>query len=349
MNADFHSRQSPRFSRRWWVDSTKTFLWVAVVTLLVWIYADLYFTDSRDISAVLRIRCNQENLVLTSPQNVPLTIRVKGNRYAIDSFVDRLGRSSGLSVYEAGRLGKGTHVKNVTDILDNMSDFRGSGLQIILAQPEDVEIKIDELRSISVPVKLSSSGGDLAGTPSLVPDHITVRAPAGALKDLDPAKLVIYTQNLDLRNEPTDKDITRQLSLEQPDNIPGAQLSDKAVAVTFRLQKEAPARKDFTVNIQVQSPRSWEEDDTWSRYKLEIKNPLEWTNRPVTVVGPRSELDKLRPQDLNAFILLKEDDKSKVESWLPGQVQVTLPPGLDVRLAEPLAPVEYKLIKRPEK
>jgi hypothetical protein len=347
MSASPRQRLAQRFSRRWFYENFKTLLWVAAVTVLVWIYADLYFTDTRDLTGVLRIRADGEKLVLLSPQTIPLSFRVKGNRYAVDRFADRLARN-GFSVYDAGALGIGAHTKRTLELLEGLGEFRGSGLQILLAQPEGISIKIDQLKSLTLPVRLGNvTGGDLADKVSIVPEKVVVTAPGSLLKDMDPAKAALYTENLDLRHEPADKEVTRELAL-QPLEIPGSQLSDRTVKVTFRLQKEAPARRDFTINVQVQAPRGWEEDDTWSRYKLEIKNPLEWSNRAVTVVGPRSDLDKLRPQDINAFILLKEDDKSKVESWLPGQVQVSFPPGLDVRLAEPLPPLDYKLVKRPE-
>ena len=92
MSASPRQRLAQRFSRRWFYENFKTLLWVAAVTVLVWIYADLYFTDTRDLTGVLRIRADGEKLVLLSPQTIPLSFRVKGNRYAVDRFADRLAR-----------------------------------------------------------------------------------------------------------------------------------------------------------------------------------------------------------------------------------------------------------------
>ena len=42
--------ESQRFSRPWWTEGFKTLLWVAVVTVLIWVYADMRFTDHRTLT-----------------------------------------------------------------------------------------------------------------------------------------------------------------------------------------------------------------------------------------------------------------------------------------------------------
>ncbi len=44
-----------RFSRDWWISGARTLLWVAVVTILIWVYADMRFTDRRTLLATVRL------------------------------------------------------------------------------------------------------------------------------------------------------------------------------------------------------------------------------------------------------------------------------------------------------
>ena len=55
---------------------------------------------------------------------------------------------------------------------------------------------------------------------------------------------------------------------------------------------------------------------------------------------------KVRPEDIDAHIVLQEGDKTPVDSWLPRPVVINLPPGKDLRLVTVAPTINFKLEKR---
>ena len=339
-----------RFSRQWFLAGLRTAGWVAVVTVLVWVYADIQLTEPRDMRATLRIHTtSQSNMVLLSSPEVSVQFRVKGNRQALDRFADQLAAGGSVLRYDAARALEepGRHSEPTVNILESLSEFRRAGLEIVSAHPKNIEIVLDELKLLpGVRVQLAPPvGGRLAEPPKIVPNRIDLRVPATRLAGVDPTRLWVPTEVLDLTGIPPGKPVTRELRLRPPPEVPGARLGAEKVQVTFTVLQQTDSRK-FKVPVRAIFPNSWLEDGTWSRYRLEAKPPEDWT-REITVVGKPIDLEKLKPEDIDAYIELNEADKQRsatLKSWWPGKVKVRLPTGLDLRLGEPLpADLQYKL------
>ena len=100
--------------------------------------------------------------------------------------------------------------------------------------------------------------------------------------------------------------------------------------------------------VRIQTPRAWAADDTWSKYKLETKPGETWT-RTIAVSGSPIDLEGLSAETVQAHIVLTEQDKQRgLESWWPGKVSVQFPDPRKFQLAEPVPPVNYRLVKRAE-
>lgn len=57
-----------RFSRGWWSQRLQTFGWVAVITLLIWVYADITKTEEDDIDLSVRLQVGSTgNMALLEP------------------------------------------------------------------------------------------------------------------------------------------------------------------------------------------------------------------------------------------------------------------------------------------
>ena len=120
-----------RFSRRWFLHGLSTFAWSAVITVLIWVYADIHFTAEEEISATLRINTGSaENIVLLTPSDTPIKFRVKGKRNFIDRFADRLSTQKSVLTYNPVReLGPGKHTERVSEILSNLPELKATGAQ----------------------------------------------------------------------------------------------------------------------------------------------------------------------------------------------------------------------------
>lgn len=342
-----------RFSRRWFSERGRTAGWVAVVTILIWVFADIQVTEPRHIRATLRIRAGAgSNTVLLSPPEISVEFDVNGRRHALDQFEKDLEASEWILEYDAAKqLGPGTHRERTREILRNarttsLAKVGDAGLEITSAKPKYVDIDLDSLRLIeNVKVEFRYSGAVLADPPAKIePERIDLRVPVRLSEDLNAENLILATATLDLRDVPPGKATTREVAVLPP-GIPGAQLARKKVLVTFKVLQQTDS-KTFTVTVEPKLPRAWLADDTLSKYELKWPAGETWT-RSINVSGNRIDLEKLRAEDIKAYIELKESDLKPVESWLPGEVKIDFPPGQKVRLAgEPVPPVSYKFVER---
>lgn len=335
-----------RFSRTWFLEGLRTLAWVVVISVLIWVYADLQFTGTKEVRATLRIVTPpKSDLVVTSQTRVPLTFRVQGNQHMLDRYVDKLAAGdSAISLDAVRHFQAGFHQEQTVELLSRLPEIQEHGLKVVSAQPAVVEIVLERLELLpAVPVKVEFTGG-LAEPAKIEPERLDVRLPAGRMMEIDKSHFALSTESIDLKDAPAGEPITRQVEVLLP--WPNMEVSQRKVQVTYKVRQQTDARK-LKVAIQVKSPKAWLEDDTWSRFKLLVKDPLEWT-REISVQGSRADLEKLKPEDIEAYIVLTEDDKLVVESWLPGEVKVSFPPGARFRLAEPIPPVNYRLAKRTE-
>jgi len=330
-----------RFSRKWFYAALRSLGWVAVITFLIWVYADLHFTETEQVRVRLVIHTASagNSMVVLGPSEVTVMFRVKGNKHSINRLKGR------RIMYDAARnLDKGTHDLDVAELLAGLDELRAAPMEIIAVdEPEKITIQVDPTEPFrNVPVEPEYTGGEPSDKAVIKPDKVDLFVPLSRKPpDMQaPGSLAV---RVDLTGVKQGESIERRLPVQPPPRLVGAIIRPSSVMVALKVA-ETPAERILTVPVRVQSPTEWLVDDTWARYKLDKKDALEWT-KPITITGNRIDLDKVRPEDVRAYIVLTEDSKQPVESWLSGKVHVELPKGLNVR-ALTVTPVSYRLRKR---
>jgi len=334
-----------RFSRRWWMDSLRTAAWIVVITLLIWVYADLHFTVTEKVEVMLRIHADSagRKMVVLGRTHVPITIRVKGNKHAIERL-----RGTGLSYDAAKELGPGVHRDRLTAmLLRRLGVFRSAALDLLgVDEPRSLTIHVDPTRTFAnVPVEPDYSGGEPDGPIAVEPKRVTIHIPLSQMARVNPDGLTLKA-TVDLSDHRPGEKVRRQVAVAAPPGVVGAVIEPPTVEVALKVGLQT-ARKTLTVPINIQWPKAWLDDGTWTKYRLEDKPPEEWT-RQLAVAGNRINLEKLTPSDARAYIVLTEADKKPTTAWLTREVKVEFQPDAKVRLAEPAAPVEFRLVKRTE-
>jgi len=334
-----------RFSRRWCIDSIRTAAWVAVITLLIWVYADLHFTVTEKVEIVLRIHADSagRTMVVIGQTLVPVTIRVKGNKHAIERL-----RAASLSYDAAKELGPGVHRDRPTAmLLRRLVLFRSAALDLLgVDEPRTLTIHVDPTQTFAnVPVEADYSGGEPDGPITVEPKRVTIHIPVSQMARVNPVGLTLKAA-VDLSDHRPGEEVRQQVAVAAPPGVVGAVVEPSRVEVALKVGLQI-ARATLTVPINIQWPKVWLDDGTWTKYDLEGKPSEEWT-RQLAVAGNRISLEKLTPADVRAYIVLTEADKEPTTAWLTREVKVEFQPEARVRLAEPAAPVEFRLVKRTE-
>ena len=93
-----------RFSRRWWIAGLHTLFWVVLVTVLIWIYADMEFTDTAKIIATIKLDTGESGqLELLSRTELPVEFEISGSRSSLEDFQRELDEAGALLSYDVSR------------------------------------------------------------------------------------------------------------------------------------------------------------------------------------------------------------------------------------------------------
>ena len=140
---------------------------------------------------------------------------------------------------------------------------------------------------------------------------------------------------------------TRTVDFELVPAIVGVpvELDKASISVEIQVLRRTVS-KTISISVRLLAPPTWVENGVWKEYQFKRKDPLEWL-REITVQGPREDLDKLDPKNVDAYVVLVEGDKKPV-SWSQRKVIVRFPPELRIRLApdQPELTVWFRLEKR---
>jgi hypothetical protein len=286
-----------RFSREWFMQSLRTAVWVVVIVILVWVYADIHFTDEKEVTAVLHLHTKSDSgMVLLSERRIPVTFRIKGNRYYRDRFINRLVKDksvlefdvAGTKEYKPGK----EYQERTANLLSKLSAFRDAGLAIISATPARIDIRMDKMLLLpDIPVQFKYTGAVLEGDPEIEPARINLRLPESQRQKINPETLKLMTRTVDLSGKAAGATETVNVDVLTPTNLNYAKIKPQKVTVTFKVGQPTDSKK-FTVTVNVQSPKAWLMDGTGSKYELQAPPPENWT-RQITVAGNSIDLGKL--------------------------------------------------------
>ncbi|MDY6913742.1 MAG: hypothetical protein SVT52_04715 [Planctomycetota bacterium] len=349
-----YTEDHPRFSRRWWLTQGRNLFWVAVISILIWIYADIEKSETWDYSAKIRLNTEQAgNLMLLSEDNkagvtfkeVDVTFKVAGSSSNLYEFGRWLKSKAAILEHDVSVYGPSEtpHVIRAEQVLQRAGGLEKFGLTVNTISPSVIEVKLDRrIRVSDIPVQFDYIGATLDADPVVSPQQVDIFVAESLWKIIQKLtdKPVLKTRQVDLRNEQTDK------PLEVIPSIAGVAVEPetKTVQVAVRISQRIDT-KSLRVAVGVVTPAGWGEDGTWAEYALVRKDPLEW--RPqITVRGTKKDLDQLRPEDIQAHVVLGDEDKKPVASWLERKVVIRFREQLKLELVGGNPTVKFKLQKR---
>lgn len=353
-----YHRNPKRFTRHWWIDTAQTFFWVAVVTILVWVYADMEFTDEESLKATLMlVVARDSDLKVLSKSEVQLDFRIKANRKILDKFKQWLNARGGVVEYDVSqRYGPGEYEVSTAEMLKAAAGrrARGATLTVLPSSTPTVTVQLDRLLRRTLPVEFACTGAELDKPAKLSPAEVTIRVGQADWRKIEaewpktahPSDTpVLTTVSENLAAVAAGVETSRTVRIVGL--IAGVKVTPepREVTATFTVIRRT-GTKEITVAVGVKMPHTWCEDDTWIRYKLVRKDADEWLAK-ITISGPQKHVEQLiAPGKVTAYVVLTDGDKKPVDSWLSRPVVIELPHDLEVKLVGELPTVSFKLVER---
>lgn len=136
-----------RFQSKYW-----TYAIISLVTLLLWVWAAAETREEKSPTFRLALAPSDPlNMVLT-PDEVSVTLELEGSRLALQRAA-ALRRPLLLTTGKELPDSLGSHTVNVLDILDKHEALRETRVTVVSAQPAEIDLEIDALVSLMVPIQ----------------------------------------------------------------------------------------------------------------------------------------------------------------------------------------------------
>jgi len=338
----YNLMEPDRFSRSWWMARLRGGAWVVLVTTFLWIWADVEFTDETEMSATVElVTAPSSKLVLLSKSRVRVTFQVQGRQRSLEQLKHSLQSPETVVKYVVSEDEKDLSVR---DILNRDKMIVAEGLSVLSTSPSNLRVRLDtKIYQPDIPVRFDYTGA-LSPEVSIDPPKMGIHVARSDWQNivrLEP-RPVLKTKQVDLKSvvdpsKPFEVDVIPQIAGL------GVEPDQSTVRVTVKIVTLTETQ-DITVPVQVLQPPAWLEDDTWEEYSLSRKSIPEW-RVTLQLSGPRADLDKLKAENVRAYIILTDEDKKPV-SWLTRPVDVQLPADLSLRLFAAPPTVTFKLEKK---
>lgn len=202
-------RRSPALVRRWARDtfnreqvlsSLRALMWVAPLTLLIWIYAEREQQAVRTAQFQIVVKSADPTQVASftsaSDQNVRATL--KGPRARLEAATEKLDPRSNAGAVQIVIDGNRSPGQYEVDILAQIQkDYRldGSGITIQDCTPRQVRVEVDRLEEIELEVRADPQARFLS-PPVFDPRTVKISAPAAAIRNAMARGALYATANL---------------------------------------------------------------------------------------------------------------------------------------------------------
>ena len=329
------------FTREKVLDNLKLFLWVAPLTVLIWVYAEReqsnsdYPVDDVTIKLVNNDPSRFVAFAGATDQRVNLTL--SGPQSNLENVEKELA-AYGISIDLGNALGPGNGQRSV-NVVNRIQDdprLREAGVSVVSSQPTELAINVDAMRSEQLYVKVPPTVTNLDMSKThFDPKQVLISGPESAFKEAKSLAVYAALIGSPALNTPGAQDVS-DVPLKM-DLAEGSQISISPSTVKAHLEVLSSdiTREIASVPIVVTAPPK-----VLQAYYVDVQ-PASIAN--VWITGPP---DQVQNATVEAELRVTNDDIGG--SDLPRQLKYDLPDG--VRLSpdhqEALQPVKFTLVQR---
>jgi hypothetical protein len=324
----------------------RTVIVVTIVTGLVWLYAEGESLKSYSVEADVSFVAPNANLQIKpdSARRVRITVKCSTSKKA---ELDRLlvAMPAGGIRLDLGDRGDAPnwHVSaSLRERLAKQFDKIG-GIVIESTQPETLEVDVERLVPITLPVRIESGDIVLAAASTVDPQTVALSVPAAVVARLDSAFVEARLDLSKLANLPPEPSHTQQVPITVPEQWKrlGVTLPPTIAKVTFSIRKQTETFVIKTIPINLSGPPT-----SLAKYVV-VFDDEQRLLRDVTVTGPHDTIEKIKqdPKLVRADLCLTADELEKNEGKGPvkGTLSITAPANVTF---DPPALVTYTVVAK---
>jgi|WetSurMetagenome_2_1015567.scaffolds.fasta_scaffold130713_2 hypothetical protein len=329
-----------------------TILAVMVLTIAIWVWADLEQTSPpREVVVPVKVVVPPDFVLHTwSPHEISVTFQgPKGEVEKLMASPDEL--VCRLELSEQDLRGQELSKPMVLHATSGFRDWASRRLIMLDCKGDhggrtdgDVEVNVDRLVHLKVRVEPRITGA-VATAATTQPAEVDAQVAELELRRLPEASRFAVAP-LQITSMPLNPQVEREVTLDRRlggDGGIDASFDPPIVKLTARLESSLVTKSLGRFPILISAP-----PEVVSRYRVVFQRPDDRTVE-VEVQGPAPDVERLQPADIRVQMILTPDDKPNPAAPMPAKLEVVgLPPG--IKLAKPLPTVNFfleELDKRP--
>jgi hypothetical protein len=278
----------------------KTFLWVAPLTALIWIYAEREQIDRVEVRVPIQLVSKSTDRIITvvTPTDRMVSLDIQGPRASVNELRDVLAKAP-LEVYISPEVGYKGDI-SLAEPISKSDLFKTYAVTVAAARPP-VEIKVEAKLAKRIPVKPRPQD-KFSGTVTFEPETIVVEGPKDTLEGIKPENLIAYADLSDIASLPPGAYPPREvpISLASP-ALEGVTMRN-TVKAKIEISKSAPSQIPPIPIVLLINGRVLSDD------KFKISTTQDTLNN-VEVTGPADKIELLRQKNFPAAVVVDMTEK----------------------------------------
>jgi hypothetical protein len=335
------------FSRESFLSSLRSLLWVAPLTLLIWIYAEReQVVTQKSIPVALDTRSNEVGRVvrIISPSGGIVSVELEGPQAQLEQAKEWL-ESTNVSIEVDRNLSPGEHQIPIAGQLNRLPTIAASGATVVSCIPSEVRVVIDPIKQWDLEVKVRPEDQKtLSGPQVFTPAKVRLSGPQSVIEAAIQAAsaagqpLVAYAnfgpfqQLLAEPGKHSLPSVAVRPSIRIDD--PSVTLSPATVSADIQVtdKAETTIKLPYVRVLAAYPPDVQKADQYKPLYDSTIPN--------VTVSGPEQQIALLQEQKFipAAIFEVRFDD---IDNPAPAPVMFQLPPGVHVSEQDAQRKISY--------
>lgn len=334
------------------VDKLKTALLVTFIAVLVWVFAEGESLTSRERQVDVSFEPGDERRLVRVVEGQGWTGRVvmvvEGSISSVDRIEDTL-RST--IVIEPGMeevpASTGEHQIDLRDVLRAHPDFRDRGVTILRVEPQRINIEVDEVVQVEMPVRVVVPEAETQGEPTPSRDRVRVQMPGRlalmlpeepeAAARIDPAAIERLT--------PGRAETIRGVQVELPEQVRGrrgVRPDPQTVDVSLTLRSRVDRHRIPTVPVHVRLPAL-----VYGQYQVDIDPEYHFLS-DLELVGPARIIEQIRQGELPAPVAVVTLTPDELERGIEtSRVSlINIPPGVEYTLPDRVVRLRITRLER---
>ena len=328
----------------------RTLIWVAPLTMLIWIYAEREQTvtvPSAPFQVEVKTTAANHIVTLSFPPDGMLMPEFSGPRAKIDKVKELLvpkADGAPVTLFVDPQLGSGSRDLPTVSQLNNHPLFKNNGITVKNCQPPFLKVRVDVLKDEELPVVVSSEVRKLLkDDPVFSPPTVKVRAPSQHFED------AAYGQKWYVEAQIRPEQLKNKTGSVTLENVPVTWFYKEHVLFATTTVKANLSLKQADVEYVIPSVTVLKVSPTGTdeQYRVEFADII----ANVKVVGPPDQIEKIkRDPGKNVSALLRIDSALNVpvDVDIKQELKFEVPPGVTVapETLERARDWKYRLIKR---